>query len=147
MKHFIEYIQVYPVGYADPERLEQDPDYIPGEFGQVEDYEFKLPDNAPTVGDVIDGWVVVEVDDYQTQNANAHFHVAVCTLDGTLPDRRDWSNIEPKVLTIYLEGDDLVRNEDGSVLFDLSDRLLVKPTLCFKPIARPIAGYDLVAVA
>lgn len=147
MKHFIEYIQVYPVGYADPERLEHDPSYTPGEFGQVEDYEFKLSDTAPTVGEVIEGWVITQIDHYPTENANAHFHVAVCTLDGTLPNRRDWDNTAPKILTIYLEDDQLVRNEDGSAVFELSERLLVKPTLCFKPTTRPLAGYDLVAVA
>ena len=148
MKHFIKYTQVFPVGYADPERLEQDPDYIPGKFGRVEEYDLKLSNTAPIVGDIINGWTIVQIEEYQADDTGAQFYVAICTLDGVMPDRRVWYDSGTQILTFYLEGDDFVRNEDGSAMFEISERLLVKPALSFKPkFGRPIAGYDLVAVA
>jgi len=146
MTKFIKYTQVYPIGYADPERLEHDPGYIPGAEGRVEEYDLKLSSTAPTVGDTIDGWTIVQVEEYQAEDTGAQFYSAICTLDGTLPDRPDWYGSGTRVLTFYLENDDFVRNPDGSAMFEISERLLVKPTLSFKPkFGRPLAGYDLVA--
>ncbi|MBD2019250.1 hypothetical protein H6F43_03515 [Leptolyngbya sp. FACHB-36] len=143
--HIIKYIQVYPDGYADPERLAHDPDYQPGKFGPVEDYEIRQADSAPQIGEVIDGWIVVQIDHYQPQNDEWHFCTAICTLDGKIPKRHDWSSPGAKVLTFFLEGSEITRNEDGSAIFELSDRPNHEAELVFKPQnGRPVAGYDYV---
>ena len=149
MQHIIKYIQVYPADYADPERLAEDPDYKPGEFGPVEDYEITLSHTAPMVGDVLEGWIVAQVDAYHPQNTEAQFHTAICTLDGSVPDRHDWASPGVKVLTLFLDGDDVSRNPDGSAVFAVSDKLNYSAKMAFKPEhgQRPIAGYDLVIAA
>lgn len=163
MQHFVQYIFVYPEGYADPDRLAEDPDYVPGKHGRLEDYHIDIAQSAPQVGDTIDflttedkvvTWKLVEVQRYIAQNANATFHSVICTQRGEIPQRRDWSALEPHALTFYLDGDTLVTNPDGSVLFEFGGASFfekvsrIEGTVLLKPEAgRPIQGFDLVAIA
>ena len=42
---------------------------------------------------------------------------------GSVLDRHDWAPPGVKVLTLFLDGDDVSRNRDGSAVFALSDKL------------------------
>lgn len=131
---------VYPEGYADPERLEHDPEYIPGEDGPVEEYDVRLLDTAPQVGDSIEffgSWLIATVDRYQSQKGD--FYIATCTQDGKEPNQKDWSDRHPKILTVY--------PDDPNKLFDISDTPIAAG-IQFQPVnGRPIRGYDLVIAA
>lgn len=133
---------VYPADYIDQERLAQDPDYVPGAFGPVEDYDIRLVDVPPQVGDQVEfnggNWFIATIDPYHSEHGV--FYVASCTQDGSIPHRQDWDNTLPKVLTVYVDG--------GKPLpeFEISERPIAKG-IPFKPVSRPIAGYDLVLVA
>jgi hypothetical protein len=137
---------VYPAGYADPERLAADPHYQPGKFGPVEEYDLKQANTAPQVGDQVDGWIVAQVDRYLPQNTEIQFCTAICTADGSIPQRQDWQDSAPKILRFYLDGDQLALNDEGYAEFEVSDRPgQGAGASSFKPAqGRPVAGYDLV---
>ncbi|MBE9179118.1 hypothetical protein IQ268_11150 [Oculatella sp. LEGE 06141] len=120
--HLVKFVLVYPPGQLPPDvKAEDIPDDEP--IGSFEDYIFQFSEQPPELGTNhhLNGnqWTIAQVQTYQalqsTPGATKAVHIAICTPDGAVPQRPDWSGGQPQVLYIpALTNGTLALNEDGT---------------------------------
>jgi hypothetical protein len=104
LRHLTKYVLVYPQGVVPPWLPE---DYQPEEC--IEDYELAFSGQPSVVGQTWKAenqeWRVTQVQTYRPMESSGAstecFLVAVCTKDGSIPDRTLWHTGTPPLLVIH----------------------------------------------
>ena len=128
MKHLIKTVMSYPAGYV-PSGWEAPEDYVPE--GSIEDYDLAFAEAAPLVGQQFEafghGWAIAQVQSYKSvdssQTALDGFHLAIATLDGSVPSREPWHDGSGPLLVVHTAGEGgFVTNEYGEPHWELIER-------------------------
>ena len=121
-----------------------------GKEPPLEACDIRLNINPPKIDDRIEFekcfWLVTAIQQYCSAKDDFYsFYTATCTQDGNAPALKDWGDSEKKVLTLYIDGVDLLHD------FSVSDLPIRENTaaLCFAPLHErhaPASGFDMVMV-
>lgn len=163
MKHLIKTVMSYPAGYV-PSGWEAPEGYVPE--GSIEDYDLAFAEAAPVVGQRFEsfghGWAIAWVQSYQpvdsSQTALEGFHLAIATLDGSVPSREPWHDGSGPLLVVHAAGKgQFVTNEFGEPYWELVEReewispaegMVVERLQHFEPVGeRSPWDYSRVVVA
>ncbi|MGI0488561.1 hypothetical protein ACN4EK_24385 [Pantanalinema rosaneae CENA516] len=149
--HLIQSILVYPPGSYPPDVDDRDLD----PSSNFEVYDFQVSDRPPIVGEQRlypeGSWVVAAVESYypSTPSEITACHVAVCTIEGSLPDRQTWADADPFILYIRVKDGAIVEEAAGLADWGIASSLrgIPQPHQLFQPVSdRPMASYNLIAV-
>lgn len=162
MTHLIKTVMVYPPGHV-PSGWDAPADYVPE--GCIEDYDLAFADEAPVVGQQFDAyghrWAISRVQSYLSleplEEAAEGFHLAIATLDGSVPVRESWDGAAP-LLVVHAAGPgQLVCNEYGAPHWELVERedwiapvegMVIETVQHFEVAGEPAPGdYNRVVVA
>lgn len=128
MKHLIKTVMVYPPGQV-PSGWDAPEGYVPE--GSIEDYDLAFAEDAPVVGQQFEAfghrWAIARVQTYrpleQAETALEAFHVALCTLDGSVPTREPWHDGNAPLLVVHAAASgELIDNEYGEPYWELVER-------------------------
>ncbi|MBD1995253.1 hypothetical protein H6G00_01235 [Leptolyngbya sp. FACHB-541] len=139
MKFLTNFVLVYPPGQLPPDvRPEDIPDDVKMDEASMhfEDYVFWFSDAPPVVGDKhslnSNQWSVAQIHSYQVSHTTPGpvqtVFTAVCSQDGSVPERREWYDSNPVILYIpALTNGKLALNDDGTNRFGLVDNVVNIP--------------------
>jgi hypothetical protein len=128
MTHLIKTVMVYPPGYV-PSGWEAPEGYVPE--GSIEDYNLAFAEAAPVLGQKFQAygqsWEISRVQTYVSQEQHRHatgfFHLAIATLDGSVPVREPWHDGRSPLLVVHAtDNRELVANEHGEPHWELVER-------------------------
>jgi|GEM_PF-5968539 len=127
MRHLTKTVMSYPPGHV-PSGWDAPEGYVPE--GSIEDYDLALAEEAPVVGQEFDRygqrWAIARVQTYrpvdQFETALEAFHVAICTLDGSVPNREPWHDGNAPLMVVHAVAGGLVLDENDNPCWELVER-------------------------
>ncbi|MGB6016558.1 MAG: hypothetical protein WBG32_17620 [Nodosilinea sp.] len=117
----------YPPGHV-PSGWDAPEGYVPE--SSIEDYDLAFAEDAPVVGQRFEAfgqqWAIALVQTYrpveQLETALEAFHVALCTLDGSVPTREPWHDGNAPLMVVHAADEGLIANEYGEPHWELVER-------------------------
>ncbi|MGG6241579.1 hypothetical protein ACQ4N7_23380 [Nodosilinea sp. AN01ver1] len=128
MKHLIKTVMSYPPGYV-PSGWDAPEGYVPE--GSIEDYALAFAEDAPIVGQHFEAygqqWAIARVQTYQpveqAETALEGFHLAIATIDGSVPSREPWHDGSGPLMVVHAAASgELIANEYGEPQWELVER-------------------------
>ncbi|MBD2110888.1 MULTISPECIES: hypothetical protein [Cyanophyceae] len=162
MTHLIKTVMSYPPGHV-PSGWDAPEGYVPE--SSIEDYDLAFAEATPIVGQQFEAygqqWAIARVQTYQPLNqyetALESFHLAIASLDGSVPAREPWHDGNGPLLVIHATAKGLIANEYGEPRWELVERedwiapvegMVIEAVQHFEAAGIPIPGdYNRVVVA